>query len=194
MKKIAGCMIMISMIMVWNGCGNGKDSAGSTPADEASRYETSLSLLEAVVGAYEEEELFAMYGGDTEHAVMDAPGQFDLSKTEEMDQSLGLPESQSGAIDDAASMVHLMNGNTFTGAAWHVKQETDIEAFTDAVQSNILEKQWLCGQPETLLIVQADAEYIITAYGAADIVEVFKQNVLSVADGAKVLTETPIVQ
>ena len=90
MKKIAGCMIMISMIMVWNGCGNGKDSAGSTPADEASRYETSLSLLEAVVGAYEEEELFAMYGGDTEHAVMDAPGQFDLSKTEEMDQSLGM--------------------------------------------------------------------------------------------------------
>lgn len=184
-------IVSISIILLLTGCGAG-DSAGGTPADKASRYETPLDLLEAVVEVYKEEDLFAMYGGDTEHAVMDAPGQFDISKTEELDLTLGLPESQNGNIEDAASMVHLMNGNTFTGAAWHLKQGVDRAEFADAVKSNILEKQWLCGQPETLIIIQADGEYIITAYGAADIVELFKDNVLSAVDGAEIFTETPI--
>ena len=35
--------------------------------------------------------------------------------------TLGLPESEAANIDDAASMVHMMNANTFTGAAYRLK-------------------------------------------------------------------------
>ena len=49
---------------------------------------------------------------------MDAPGKFDISKTEELGITLGLPEDLWDDIDDAASMVHMMNANTFTGAVY----------------------------------------------------------------------------
>ncbi len=64
-------------------------------------------MLKEVIKVYKEDQLFAMYGGNQENAVMDEPGKFDISKTEELDVTLGLPQSQTSNIEDAASMVHL---------------------------------------------------------------------------------------
>ena len=123
---------------------------------------------------------------------MDAPGTFDISKTEELETTLGLPRDQASQIEDAASMVHMMNANTFTGAAYRLKEGTDVSAFADAVKANILDTQWLCGQPDTLLILQVDSKYIITAYGNAEIIELYKNKAVSALKGAKVLMEASI--
>ena len=136
MKKIIShiirTMVILAMAVTVTGCGSSTDEAGG---GKESAYADALSVLTAVVGAYTGDDLFAMYGGDQANAVMDAPGKFDISKTQELELTLGLPPEQAGSVDDAASMVHLMNANTFTGAVYHLKDGTDKEAFAEAFKT-----------------------------------------------------------
>ena len=189
MRKII--MIFLSVMMVTNlfGCG-GKQNTDQGNAE--SKYTEALEVLSQVVEAYSEDEIFAMYGGDQENAVMDAPGKFDISKVEELENIYGLPADQGANIEDAATMVHLMNANTYTGAAYRLKDGVDMNAFADSVKACVLAKQWVCGQPETLVIIRVDGRYVITAFGVAEIIEIFKTNVLSACSGAQVIVETPI--
>ena len=189
MKKMAMLLAAAVMILTLFGCGGKEANQGAAK----SQYADSLEILNKVVEAYDENDLFAMYGGDQQNAVMDAPGKFDISKTEELDFTLGLPADQFSNIEDAASMVHLMNANTFTGAVYRLKEDVDLDAFTDSVKSNILAKQWICGQPDTLIIINVDGRYVITAFGEAQIMETFKNNALGALDGAQVVTEAPTV-
>ncbi len=191
MKKLTTIFLAAMIIVTLIGCGN-KDSNGGNQGGQ-SKYAESLDVLKEVIKVYKEDQLFAMYGGNQENAVMDEPGKFDISKTEELDVTLGLPQSQTSNIEDAASMVHMMNANVFTGAAYRLKTGINMNDFADAVKSNILAKQWMCGQPDTLIIINVDGRYVITAYGEAEIMQIFKTNALSALSGAQVLTETPIV-
>ncbi len=188
MKKLAVLAVATAMVFSLFGCGGKQESQ----AGGESKYTDSLAVLSQVVEAYGEDELFSMYGGDQENAVMDAPGKFDISKTEELENVLGLPSDQISNIEDGASMVHMMNANTFTGGAFRLKEDADVDAFADSVKSCILAKQWICGQPDTLVIINVDGRYVITAYGEAGIMEIFKKNALSALDGAQVIIEAPI--
>lgn len=191
MKKLTTIFLAAMIIVTLIGCGN-KDSNGGNQGGQ-SKYTESLDVLKEVVKVYKEDQLFAMYGGNQENAVMDAPGKFDIGKTEELDITLGLPKSQTANIEDAASMVHMMNANIFTGAAYRLKSSVNMNDFAEAVRTNILAKQWMCGQPDTLIIINVDGTYVITAYGESEIMQIFKNNALSALSGAQVITETPIV-
>ena len=87
----------------------------------------------------------------------------------------------------------MMNANTFTGAVYHLTEGTDVTAFADAVKANILARQWMCGFPDKLLIIDVDGRYVITAFGEAGIMEIFKTNALSALSDAQVITEDPIL-
>jgi len=188
MKKVIILFFITVMIFTSAGCGSRQEEQDSGET----AYAQALDVLNEIVKVYAQEDLFAMYGGDQENAVMDAPGKFDISKTEELEMALGLPAELTSEIDDAASMVHMMNANTFTGAVYHVKDGTDIEAFADSVKANILATQWICGYPDTLLVIDAGGNYIITAYGDGEIIEIFKNNALSALSGSQLITEAPI--
>lgn len=192
MKKMAMLFTAAVVIFTLSGCGGKQDGAGAGQSGGESKYTDALEVLSGIVDIYDGNDLFAMYGGDQENAVMDAPGKFDISKTEELENVLGLPRDQASHIEDAASMVHMMNANTFTGAAYRLKEGSDMDAFADAVKSGILAKQWICGQPDTLVIINVDGTYVITAYGEAGIMETFKNNALATLEGAQVITEAPI--
>lgn len=190
MKKITTIILTILAVISLAACGGSPDSPAK---GEASEYQTALEVLNTVFDTYAEEDKFAVMGGDSGNLTQDAPGSFDISKTEELQYTLGLPSANATDIDDAASMVHLMNGNTFTGAAYHLKEDTDLNTFADSVKENILKTQWLCGMPDTLIIINVDGRYVITAYGEAGIMETFKTNALSALSGAEVMIEEPIV-
>lgn len=192
MKKLTVFLWIAAIVLSLSGCGKGQDTVEKNQESTESAYAAPLEILTQIVDAYGEDELFAMYGGNQENAVMDAPGAFDVSKTEELENLFGLPNDQISDLEDAASMVHMMNSNTFTGAAYRLKDGVDTQAFADAVKSSILEKQWMCGQPDTLLILQVDGSFLIMAYGEANIMEIFKNNALSVLEEAQIITETPI--
>lgn len=188
MKKTVMFIMAAVMVFSLSGCGGKEENQGG----KESLYADGLAVLNQVVKAYSEDELFAMYGGDQENAVMDAPGKFDISKTEELENVLGIPADQISNIEDAASMVHMMNANTFTGGVYRLKEGADMDAFTDSAADCILAKQWICGQPDTLVIINVDGRYVIVAYGEAEIMEIFKNNALKALDGAQVMTEAPV--
>lgn len=192
MKKTVILLISVMMILILPGCGGKQNNVEAGQESSESQYGSALDVLNEVVKTYSEDELFAMYGGNQENAVMDAPGKFDISKTEELENVYGLPADSGSDIEDAATMVHLMNANTFTGAAYRLKDGVDMNSFADSVKSCILAKQWICGQPDTLLIINVDGRYVITAFGFAELMENFKTNALDVLSGAQVIMEVPI--
>ena len=87
----------------------------------------------------------------------------------------------------------MMNGNVFTGAAYRLREGTDQDAFAQAVKTALLEKRWMCGQPDTMLVLSVDHVYVITAYGEAGIIQTFKEKSMSVLKETKILMEAPIV-
>ncbi len=191
MRKAVLLFLSVMMVSVLSGCGGQKDSQAEQGGGQ-SQYTEALEVLNQVIEAYGEDELFSMYGGDQENAVMDGPGKFDIAKTEELESVYGLAADQSSNIEDAATMVHLMNANTFTGAVYRLKEGVDMDDFADALKSCILARQWICGQPDTLVLINVDGRYIITAFGEAGIIENFKTNALSALSGAQVITEAPV--
>ncbi len=194
-KRNVKCLMSVLLVLVFavsvSACG--KSGNGNGGSEGETKYAQAVDVLNAVLAVYEENDKFAVAGGDMENAVMDGPGKFDVSKTEELDMTLGLPADQASSLDDAASMVHMMNANTFTGGAYRLKDGTDVDAFADAVKENIKNRQWMCGFPDTLLIIRVDGSYVITAFGNEEIMDTFKANALSALDGAEVLVEEPIM-
>lgn len=193
MKKGTGLFLAVIMVLALAGCVGGQQASESKEEPDASEYAQALDVLTAVTDAYAENELFSCYGGDPEHAVMDAPGVYDIQKKEGLNAELGLPESEYDKIDDAASIVHMMNANTFTGAVYHLKDSADMDGFSEMLEEAILARQWVCGQPDMLIMIRAGDSYVIAAFGEAELVETFKTHALSEVSGAELITERPIV-
>lgn len=169
-------------------------AAGETGTDSSESISSpETDLLNSIYTSFAEDQKFPIGGGDSANLVMDAPGAFDITNVEELESSLGFPSAQAANIDGAASMIHMMNANTFTGAAYHLTDGADADAFAEAVKETVLAKQWICGMPDTLVILSADG-YIITAYGNAELIENFKTTALSAVSGSEVILETPITE
>ena len=195
MKKRIVLLICGMMILSLFGCGK-KEDVTETPAPEAATVDVAdaTELLTNVWGTYTEAELFPIGGGDYENVVMDTPGKYDVSKAEEMDSVLGLPQSNAAMIDDAASMMHMMNANTFTCGAYHLTDASKQQAFADALKENIMNRQWMCGFPDTLLIASVGDEYVVSAFGNAEIMETFKTKLTAQYEAAEVMYEESLVQ
>ena len=192
MKKSIVFLLSAVMAVTMIGCGNDKE-ASKEPSKDSS-YESALDVLNTVADSYAEDEKFPMSGGDSENLSTEGPAAFDVSTTDELDTVLGLPKEEAAHIDDAASLVHMMNANTFTGAAYHLTEDTDMEDFSKAVEEHILSRQWICGMPDTLVILKADNEYVITAFGADELIETFKKNAASSLEDSQVLLETSVTE
>lgn len=200
-KKVLLMMVMMSLLCLF-GCGNKANGEGAQQNTEETQTNESVKvdvkdateLLTNVWSVYEEAERFPVGGGDYDNIVMDAPGKYDVSKAEEMDSVLGLPQDSVALIDDAASMMHMMNANTFTCGAFHLKDASGQQAFADALKDNIMARQWMCGFPDTLLIVAAGDDYVISAFGNAEIIEIFKTKVLAQYDAAEVMYEESLTE
>lgn len=190
MKKLVAILLCATIGISVMGCEDKKEPENG--AGTASKYESALDVLTTVADAYAEDQKFPMAGGDSENMSTEGPAAFDISKTEELTVSLTLPESEIKHIDDAASLVHMMNANIFTGAAYHLTDDADMKDFSKAVEESVLSKQWICGMPDTLVILKADDEYVVTAYGEAEIMETFKENAEASLDGSEVILETSV--
>ena len=92
MKKFAVLLMTAVMLTALTGCG-GKNDASNGDGSGESKYAEAIEILDAVFGVYEEADKFAVYGGNQENPVMDAPGKFDVTKTDELSYVLGLPEA-----------------------------------------------------------------------------------------------------
>lgn len=190
MAMITAALISLSLAA----CGGQKvyDSSDAS-GDQNSSVKSSLELLTAVWDSYGEDEKFSAAGGDMseENMTMDAPGTFSVDDAAALDATLGFPGADAGKIDDAASLMHMMNANTFTCGAFHLKNQEDAADISNAIKDNILNRQWMCGFPDKLVIVKAD-DYIVSFFGENEIVDTFKEKLSAAYDSAEIVCEEPI--
>ena len=185
MKKFVSLLLAALLVLSLTACGSKNNHSGDKPATPTS----ALNLLETVWNTYGEDEKFSVVGGDFSEANLkeDAPGVFDLKDRALADSELGLPET--AAVDEAASLVHMMNANTFTAGAFHVASSSDVDSVVSDLKDNIMNRQWMCGLPDKLVILTL-GDYVISCYGAEDLVDQFSGKVTETfADAAVVCDE-----
>jgi len=85
----------------------------------------------------------------------------------------------------------MMNANTFTAGAFHLSDAASEEAFVSAVKDSVMNRQWICGFPETLIIVSDGNGYVVSAFGNGDAIETFKTKLTDM--GGKVVVEESLM-
>ena len=195
MKKRILLLMSAALIITFASCADaGNQSPDTTVADttaaEPEQTASPLEILTSVWGSYTEEEKFPVVGGDLteEHMTENAPGIYGLDDPAALDNSLGFPAASVGAIDDAASMIHLMNANTFTCGVYHVTNSEDMEAATAAIKDNILGRHWMCGFPEKLVIFTVN-DCIVSVFGHNEPVDTFKEKLTAAFESAQLVSE-----
>lgn len=163
------------------------------PTEAPSSSGSALDILNAAWSGMSDDDKFPAVGGDfsEENMVSDAPGKYALTDSAEADRTLGLPTDWFDKVDDAASLIHMMNTNTFTCGAFHAASADDAASLAAALKTNILARRWMCGFPDKVVILTAD-EYVISIFGYTDLVDSFADQLVANA-GASIVSDDPIV-
>ena len=169
MKKIISILLAAVMVLAFAACGNksgnngGNDAAVTDPLEVLSKTWSSLP----------EEDKFPASGGDNGSPVDDKPGKFDISDTDNLDYMLSFPAGSVDLIDSAASLTHMMNMNTFTCGAYHVKNAADAKTLAQALRDSIQSRQWMCGFPDKLVVITIN-EVVVAMYGDEELINSFR--------------------
>lgn len=163
MKKIIALALVAVMLFSFAACGGG------------TKIKEPVDVLNAVWEQYEEGERFFSIGGDYGNLVDNAPAAYDLAADPDVTTSqLVCSAENAKMVDSAASIIHAMNANNFTGAVYKIAKGNKVADFITAMDNDIVNNQWICGFPERLLIATIDDKYVVIAFGASDIVDNFK--------------------
>ena len=189
MKKIISLVLACVMMLGLAACG-AKTTVETTPATTeapAVTVESSLAVLESIWANYAEEEKFAVIGGNMESPVDGAPGNYDMAYAENLTWNLLVPAEQLASVDEAATMIHMMNVNTFTSGVVHLTEGTDAAAFAQVMRDAIQSNRWMCGFPETLTVAVIGGEYVVIAFGVNDAMNPFMTHFAEAFPGADIL-------
>ena len=166
----------------------GDESTGDETVELA--YGSALEILEKIWATYGDDEKFSVGGGN--YDVMDAPGKFDLTgdeSAESLDFMTHFPADHFAKIDDAATMMHAMNGNNFTVGAYHFTSADGMDGMADVLKDALKNTHWMCGFPESAVIISVPGDYLVVVYGVNDAVNPFVTKTLAAIDGAEVVGE-----
>ncbi len=158
---------------------------GTTVAAE----NAASKVLNTIWALYTEDTKFFAMGGDYNAPVDGAAGV--VTAQDHMTASLLVPETELANVAEAAALMHAMNANTFTGAAYVLAEGADQAAFVTAMQTAIQGNQWMCGFPETLLIAKADG-VIVVAFGNGEVMSTFNTNLTAAYAEAEILVNEAI--
>ena len=186
MKKILAIVIaLVVVVAAFAACG------GEKAPEVTSSYADATEVLTTVFAAYAEENKFAVGGGDEANQSFEAPAKYDYTLADELNVVAKLPADQAANIADAATAMHMMNANSFTGAAYKLVDGADAAAFADAFKAELDNAQWMCGFPEKFVVIKT-GNFIVTAFGVADIMDYFKTTATATLEGAEVVLEGDI--
>jgi len=192
MKKKLMCVVLAAvMVLGLIGCGKKEtkeEAAVKTPVA------SSDELLNKVWETFGDDRKFPAMGGDFSNPVDNAAGIFNIADTENLTYMLYIPAENVGMIDEAASLIHAMNTNTFTGAAFHLTDAANADTLVQALKNNITTTQWMCGFPDKLAIYTVNGEYVVSAFGNAEIMDNFKAKLTEVyGEGAVLEVEENLI-
>lgn len=212
MKKFATILTALALMLSFAACGKTDKKPDSTsdasqtenttvttePTTDTSAPETDAAsdpkaLLDAIWNNYKEDDKFPAAGGDYDEANMvdGAPGNVGLADADSVEHLTGFPAASIGEIDAAASLFHMMNGNSFTCGAYRVKEGTDVDALAQSIRDAIQGRRWMCGFPDKIVVATVD-NYIVSVFGLEDLVDNFRDTMLTVYPATSVVFDEPI--
>lgn len=199
MKRFLALIMSLTFVFALTACGDKRIIQDPEPSGEVTQNSEEavsadpLELLNAVWDSYGEDEKFPVAGGDfsEENVLTNVPGKFTLEDPAVVDSSLGLPAADVDKLDSAASMTHMMNANTFTCGAFRVKSAGDVDTVVSDIKENIMNRQWMCGFPEKLVIVTY-GDCIVSFFGAQDLTNMFRDKLTAVYSDAQVAVDEAI--
>lgn len=194
MKKIIALIMVAVLMLTFAACGGNTDNNGDTNKEEtpAVTIASPVELLNTVWASYADDEKFPVAGGDEANMNMEGPGVFGLENGGEGFVAIThFPAESVAKIDSAATLMHMMNANTFTGAAYHVV-DADMAALATEVKDSVMATRWMCGFPEKLVIVTV-GEYMVSYFGHADLVSTFTAKLQAAYPSAEIVVDEPIV-
>ena len=193
MKKILALLLAAVMVLSLAACTDKGSEGGATSPSGAqtNQPKSALEILEKVWSKYSTDEKFPATGGSEKQMKDGMPGKFDVSDAEALDFELGFPKAQASEIDDAASLMHMLNQNSFSCGVYHVKDSANAEALAGKIKENILARQWLCGFPEKLVILTV-GDYVVSVFGAKELTDTFTAKLSAEYSSTKQLFDVPI--
>ena len=191
MKKFLSVILALTLVLGLAACG-GKTTQETETVPAQQLPASALEILETVWADYAEDEKFAVIGGSMDAPVDNAPGSFNLAD-EGVSYMLLVPAEQVSNVTEAASMIHMMNANTFTCAAFKLAEGVTAADFGAAMKDAVLNNQWMCGFPETLLIRNFGDTYVLVAFGINDAMTPFEQHLAAAYPGMETIANEPIV-
>ena len=192
MKKLISLALVLALALsVLAGCGAPADNGGAS--NETAAPASAVEVLENVWNLFGDDEKFPVMGGDFETAAMGAPAEWKTDLLVDLSYSLQLPEAEMAKVADAATMIHMMNANTFTSAVLHLNEGEDVAAFAANAKECIMSAQWMCGFPEKLVIADMGGNYLLIAYGLNDAINPFEAKLAEAYADANVICSEAIV-
>ena len=196
MKKFASifvCGALCASLLTACGSAGGSNTNPTIAPTETSEtqttasYESAQALLESVYQGMKEE--FPAAGGDEAHDT-EGPGSIDIGTYGESFQyQLLLDDELLGMVKpQAATLLHMMNTNTFCSAAVQLEDAAKADDFAQHYKTIVQSNHWMCGFPDTVVVLSL-GDYVLTAYGADDLIQSFKDSAMAL--GAALLVEAP---
>lgn len=188
MKKTIAAVLAIIFALGMVGCV--ADGSGQGTAEAAGN---PLDVLNKVWDSYTDDEKFPAAGGDMSEANMkdDAPGNVALDDADTVAYLISFPADMVDKLDAAASLMHMMNANTFTCGAFRLKDAADADAVCAAIHDGLNSKQWMCGFPDKMVIAKVSG-CIVSVYGAEDLVNTFRDKLTAAYENAEIVYDEAI--
>jgi hypothetical protein len=190
MKKFVSVILALTLVLSLAACG-GKTAQETETVPAQELPASALQILETVWAEYAEEEKFPIIGGSMAAPVDNAPGSFDLAD-ENITYNLLIPAEQLANVTEAASMIHMMNANTFTCAAFKLADGVTAANFGAAMKDAVLGNQWMCGFPDSLLIRAFGDSYVVVAFGVNDAMTPFEAHLSAAYPGMQTIASETI--
>ena len=190
MKKIVSIVLALTLAFAMTACG-GNAAQETTGVAAQEMPASALEVLETVWADYAEEEKFPVIGGSMAAPVDGAPGSYDIAD-ENITYSLLIPAEQLANVTEAASMIHMMNANSFTGAVYKLADGVKAADFGAAMKDAVLNNQWMCGFPDKLLVSAFGDTYVLVAFGVNDAMDPFIQHFEAVYPGFETIANEAI--
>jgi len=194
MKKMLALMMALVMVLSMVACApanSGETTVGTTEAPVAVPA-NAVEILNNIWALYGDDEKFAIVGGDPADMNMEGPGSWNMSNAANLTYSLLIPEAELANVDDAASLMHMMNANTFTSGTVHLKDGVNAATFAATMKDTIMNNPWMCGFPERMVIASFGGNYLLIAFGVNDAMTPFCQKLATAYADAAILYDEAI--
>lgn len=206
MKKTSiAILLALALALGAASCGEsndvGNDSSNDPSISDSSTDDTTeanvssvsdpVEFLNSIWSTYADEEKFAAGGGyGDDNIADDAAGYYELD-ADTLAWRLHFPADSIDDITAVGSLEHMLNSNTFTAAAYTLKDKSNASDFAKALRDSIQSTQWMCGFPDKIVIMSID-EVVFASFGLEEQINTFRDKITAQYPDAVTLYNEPI--